>query len=270
MDLFKTRDHVSNFDDYVAEYKVMSEKTRGRLQNSLNVAYGPGANEKLDLFFPSAPVPGCPIHLFIHGGYWRMFAKDDFSFIADNVTACGAIAAVMDYDLMPAVRMETIIGQVRKALLWLHDNEAQIGGDATRLTVSGHSAGAHLATFTFSSDTSGPLPKAVVLLSGVYDLKPLQTSFLEPLIGLTDKEVDHFSPLSMQHASAPHVFLAYGDKETLPFAQQAQDFAQHLTGRGAKASATALIATDHMSAVRDLGRSETAIGKILQSAIGLS
>jgi arylformamidase len=270
MDLFKTRDHVSNFDEYVAEYKVMSEATRLRLKNSLNVSYGSSPREVLDLFFPATPVPGCPIHLFIHGGYWRMFYKDDFSYIADTVTASGAIAAIMDYDLMPAVRMEEIVGQVRRAFSWLHDKAQDFGGDPNRLSVSGHSAGAHLATFTFTTEDDGPVPKAALLLSGVYDLGPLQNSFLKPLIGITNQEVETLSPLNLHHASAPHVFIAYGDQETEPFAQQAQDFHHHLVGRGSKSSVTPLPATNHMSAVRDLGQSESRVGKLLQQAIGLS
>lgn len=267
MDLFKTRDHVSNFDDYVAEYKVLSEKTRASLQSSLDVSYGSGSTEKMDLFFPSTFVKGCPIHLFIHGGYWRMFTKDDFSFIADNVTACGAIAAIIDYDLMPRVRMERIIGQVELAFTWLQDHAESLGGDAKRLSVSGHSAGAHLATFAFLQETKFPPPKSVLLLSGIYDLEPLQSSFLEPLIGITNDEVQKYSPLHLLHASAPRVEIAYGGLETEPFARQAQDFADHLGSRGSNVTVTALAASNHMSVVQDMGNPKTAAGQLLQMAI---
>ena len=267
MDLFKTRDHVSNFDDYVAAYRALSEKTRATLNNKLAVPYGAGANEVMDLFFPSNPMKGCPIHLFIHGGYWRMFAKDDFSFIADNVTACGAIAAVLDYDLMPGVRMEKIINQVRLAFNWLHEHAESLGGDAKRLSVSGHSAGAHLATFTFSLESQFPPPKSALLLSGIYDLQPLQSSFLEPLIGITNEEVQKYSPLNLFHASAPRVAIAYGNLETEPFSRQAQDFADHLGSRGSKVSVTPLIASNHMSVVQDLGNPDTVAGQLLQMTI---
>lgn len=270
MDLFKTRDHVSNFDDYVTEYAERSRKTRARLKSSLNFSYGPGIHEKLDLFFPADAAQGLPIHLFIHGGYWRMFSKDDFSFIADNVTACGAIAAIMDYDLMPDVRMGAIVDQVRQALICLHNNAGTFGGDGNRLTVSGHSAGAHLATFSFTAHSKSPLPKSALLLSGVYDLKPLQDSFLEPLIAITDDEARVFSPMNLQHSGTPKVFIAYGDEETQPFADQAIAFSQHLKLKGSESDVVALPSTNHMSAVRDMGLTHTLIGQILQSAIKLS
>jgi arylformamidase len=33
--------------------------------------------------------------MFIHGGYWRAQSKDSYAFIADEVTAAGAIAAII-------------------------------------------------------------------------------------------------------------------------------------------------------------------------------
>ncbi|MEO6607523.1 MAG: alpha/beta hydrolase [Aestuariivirga sp.] len=267
MDLFKTRDHVSNFDDYVTEYAELSAKTRSTLKNQIAVPYGSRPAEVMDLFFPATMTKACPIHLFIHGGYWRMFSKDDFSFIANNVTACGAIAAVMEYDLMPNVRMGVIVGQVQAAFSWLYTNAATFGGDANRLTVSGHSAGAHLATFTFPTSSKASFPKSALLLSGVYDLKPLQDSFLKPLIAITDEEVDNFSPLRLEHSPAPKTFIAYGDAETKPFADQAHEFSLHLKSQGAESNVVALSATNHMSAVRDMGSSDTVIGQMLQQVI---
>ena len=268
LDPFKTGDHVSNFDDYVAEYQARSEVSRKTLKMLRNVSYGPGANEKLDLFFPSAPVQGCPVHLFIHGGYWRMFSKDDFSFIADTVTTCGAIAAIMEYDLMPAVRMKKIVQQVRQAFSWLHENASHYGGDPQRLTISGHSAGAHLATFTFTVQQD-IIPHSALLLSGVYDLEPLQKSFLKSLIALTDEEVRYFSPMRQQLSSAPNVSVVYGENETEPFKKQASSFSLHLTKSGAANSIVELTSCNHMSAVRDLGIAHTRAGQLLQSTIQL-
>jgi arylformamidase len=231
------------------------------------VAYGTGPNEKIDLFFPDGSDGTCPVHLFIHGGYWRMFSKDDFSFIADTVTAAGAIAAIMDYDLMPDVRLNTIVAQVRKAVHWLAANVGAHGGDASRLSISGHSAGAHLATFTFSEGASGPRPTKTLLLSGIYDLKPLQSSFLQPLIGITDEEVAAFSPLLLRHAPGPNVVVAYGERETDPFKIQGSDLALHLEAQGLSVIKHMLPNADHMSAVRDLGMPGSAAGDLLAGII---
>jgi arylformamidase len=72
----------------VAGYEAASEATRSKLRSRLNVPYGEDPDEKLDLFFPRETRGGPrPIHMFIHGGYWRAQSKDRYAFVADEVTA---------------------------------------------------------------------------------------------------------------------------------------------------------------------------------------
>ena len=149
---------------------------------------------------------------------------------------------------------------------WLR-NIGTFGGDADRFSISGHSAGAHLATFTFCEGTAVPRPASALLLSGVYDLKPLQSSFLQPLIGLTDQEVAEFSPLLLQHETGTHVTVAFGERETDPFKNQGTDFARHLARNGLSVTTHVLQHADHMSAVRDLGIPGSAAGELLLSFI---
>ena len=266
-DPFRTRDHVANFEALIEDYKARSLATRASLEAITGVAYGEGAGETLDIFLPKTPSGADPVHLFIHGGYWRMFSKNEFSFIADTVTAGGAIAVIVDYDLMPEVRMSTIVGQIRKAVRWLAANISTYGGDAARFSISGHSAGAHLATFTFSAGADVPKPTSALLLSGVYDLRPLQSSYLQPLIGLTDQEVTTFSPLLLSHEAGTRVVVAYGELETDPFRNQGADFARHLASDGVSATTHALQGADHMTAVRDLGLPGSATGELLLTTI---
>src|ERR1700733_14616679 len=116
----------------------------------IEVSYGSDRTETFDLFFPKDVRAPAPVHMFVHGGYWRMFSKRDFSYIADTITAAGAIAAIVDYALMPSVRMAVLVDQTRRAKSWLLANIGAHGGDAQRLTASGHSAGAHLCALTFA------------------------------------------------------------------------------------------------------------------------
>lgn len=266
VDLFKTRDHVADFDNYLLEYTRRSEHTRASHRSRLNICYGEEAGEKLDLFFPAEVRAPCPIHLFVHGGYWRMFSKEDFSFVADTVVAAGGIAAIVDYDLMPAVRLHAIIAQVRRAAEWLVANAAGFGGDAKRFTVSGHSAGAHLCCSLL--DTDAPVrPQGAVLLSGIYDLAPLQTSFLKPLVDLTDDEVARFSPVSYSYRPESQIRLMVGEQETMPFHTQADAMLSRFISQGAKASFDVLADTNHMSIVLDLGDASTDVGSALTQMV---
>ncbi|ESY95318.1 alpha/beta hydrolase [Mesorhizobium sp. LNHC229A00] len=265
-DPFRTRDHVADFDDIVADIVARSAVTRASLPMLADIAYGPHEAERLDLFFPDGARRDLPVHIFIHGGYWRMFAKSDYSYIAETVTSAGAIAVVIDYALMPAVRMATIVDQVRRARQWVLGHIASHGGDAGRLSVSGHSAGAHLATFLFDEGSAHP-PSAALLLGGLYDLKPLQQSFLEPLIRLTDTEVEAYSPMSKSHSSRTKVTLLVGERETEPFHLQAKLFADRLTEQGLTASSSIVEGRNHMDSVRDLGVGHTKGGTWLYDLI---
>ncbi|MCO5065319.1 MAG: alpha/beta hydrolase [Rhizobiaceae bacterium] len=266
-DPFRTRDHVADFDAIVADIVSRSAATRAELPMLEDVSYGRGPSETLDLFFPQQRDGPVAVHMFVHGGYWRMFSRSDFSCVAQTVTRAGAIAAIIGYALMPAVRMSTIVDQVRCAKTWLQEHISEYGGDPSRVTVSGHSAGGHLGTFLFHADDPRPVNGAL-LLGGLYDLKPLQDSFLKPEIGITNDEALAFTPLNHRHHAHTDVTLLVGADETPPFHQQAADFAALLDGQGVRVVNSALRDRNHMSAVRDLGIPGTEAARQLAAMIG--
>lgn len=256
-DPFRTRDHVPDFDRHMADYAARSAATRARLPMRAGIAYGSTPAERLDLFFPPPGAATGAVHIFIHGGYWRMFAKEDFSFVAETVTQAGAIAVIVDYALMPAVRMETLIAQLRRACGWVLRHIGAFGGDPARLTLSGHSAGGHLGALMLADPALAGAINGAVLLSGLYDLAPLQGSFLKELIALTDEEVAHYSPLRHAYGPGGRVSLLVGERETAPFHAQSAAFARHLTQAGIDVHAATVAGADHMSLVADLGTGGT-------------
>ncbi|WP_184401855.1 alpha/beta hydrolase [Rhizobium sp. BK650] len=265
-DPFRIRGHVSDFDAIVSEIRAKSASTRARLAMR-EISYGNGAGETLDVFYPDGPANRRPVHMFIHGGYWRMFSKRDYSFVAETITGTGAIAVIVDYALMPHFRMEVLVGQVRRAKQWVLAHIAGHGGDASRFSVSGHSAGAHLATFLFHRQEAFSGVSAALLLGGLYDLKPLQSSFLQSEIAITDTEVADFSPILHSFDESCRATIAVGAEETPPFHNQAEAFSSHLQQQGLLVTNERLEGSNHMSSVRDLGLPGTAIGRILSETI---
>ncbi|MGV8935900.1 MAG: alpha/beta hydrolase [Allorhizobium sp.] len=266
-DPFRIRAHVADFDEIVEGIVAASALTRKTLPMKADIAYGTGVNETLDIFFPSGNREKLPVHMFIHGGYWRMFSKRDYSYLAETVTRAGAIAVIIDYSLMPKVRMNVLVDQVRRATQWVVDNISAYGGDPSRLTVSGHSAGAHLATFLFNEHALLSVVRAALLLGGIYNLKPLQNSFLAPQIGITDAEVAAYSPISHAYDPGCRVIVAVGADETPPFHQQATELAISMERQGLFVSMQTIYAADHMSSVRDLGRADSATGALLTKLV---
>ncbi|MGO8469925.1 alpha/beta hydrolase, partial [Rhizobium leguminosarum] len=91
----------------------------------------------------------------------------------------GAVAAIVDYSLMPTARMDVLVCQVLKAKAFLLAHADRFGSTSKRFSVSGHSAGAHLATFLFRRS---PAPSGVIaafLLGGLYELEPPQEGRLQ-------------------------------------------------------------------------------------------
>lgn len=266
-DAFRIRGHVANFDDIVADIVARSAATRATVPMQADVAYGDAPSESVDLFFPADTGTPRPVHMFIHGGYWRSFSKRDYSLVADTITAAGAIAVIVDYALMPAVRMATLVDQVRRAKEWVLDNIASYGGDPDRLTISGHSAGAHLATTLFQHDRGPSRVRSALLLGGLYNLKPLQKSFLKDEIALTDDEVAAFTPTSKQFDAKTSVMVVVGAKETPPFHEQANTFSRKLSQQGLDVSQRIVVNRNHMDSVRDLGVPYSLTGRYLAELI---
>lgn len=266
-DAFRIRGHVPDFDDIVADIVARSAATRATVPMKADIAYGAAPSETVDLFFPADLTTPRPVHMFIHGGYWRAFSKTDYSLVADTVVAAGAIAVIVDYALMPSVRMATLVDQVRRAKQWVLDNIAQYGGDPDQLTISGHSAGAHLATTLFQHERGPSRVRSALLLGGLYDLKPLQKSFLKNEIALTDDEVAAFTPMKKQYDSGTDVIVLVGARETPPFHEQANTFSRKLSAQGLNVSQRIVVNRNHMNSVRDLGVPHSVTGRCLAELI---
>jgi arylformamidase len=266
-DPFRIRGHVADFDAIVTHIVAASDKARKTLPMIGDVAYGDGPTETVDIFFPEGPRRDLPVHMFIHGGYWRMFSKRDYSYIANTVTQAGAIAVVVDYALMPQNRLAVLVDQVARAKKWVLDHIEDLGGDPSTLTVSGHSAGAHLASFLLHHQTRRSGINGALLLGGLYDLAPLQTSFLQNEIALTEDEIALFTPLSHRHDAHCHVLLAVGELETPPFRVQSDAFKSALREQGLSVSLRVLAGRNHMDSVRDLGIPGTEAGELLTSLV---
>jgi arylformamidase len=200
---------------FLDEYAARSALARKSLPWQ-QVRYGPRESERLH-FFP-ATRQGAPLLVFVHGGYWQELTESESSFAAEDVVAQGAAFAALGYGLAPAHRLDEITEMVRRGVRWLYDNSAELGIDATRIVLVGHSAGAQLAAMCLDV-----VPvRAVVLLSGLYDLEPLLHTSIGAAIRLSPEEARRNSPVRLLRPGMPSLLAAYGADETAGFgAQQA-------------------------------------------------
>ncbi len=197
---YDNRARVAEHPRHLAHWAEASVLSRAESACQLDLRYGDGAAESLDVFTTSRP--DAPVLVFIHGGWWRSLDKKDFSFVAPAFAAAGALVVVPNYSLCPSVGIEHIALQMVRALQWVWKHAAQHGGDARRIVVAGHSAGAHLAAMMLScrwKQVDEALPAQLVggamAISGVYDLEPLRhTPILMNDLQLTPASVKRLSP----------------------------------------------------------------------------
>lgn len=252
---YNNRGLVPDHGDFFATWADWSEDYRSRAPAKLlDVAYGPGEAEKLDLFLPR--VGNAPLHLFIHGGYWQSMGRKDFSFVAESVNDHGAAVAVMSYGLCPTVTMDEIVAQVRACAAFLLGHGRVLGIDASRISISGHSAGGHLGAMLCATDFStldSDLPNnpvsGAVLISGLYDLQPLVPTPINDKVGMDMETAERNSPVHLPPRTRAPILCVTGSDESPEFHRQMREFTGRWAGTGAHITATAIPATHHFSVV---------------------
>ncbi len=181
------------------------------------LAYGQADRQKADLFLPDAPPKGTVV--FVHGGYWMAFGREDWSHLAAGPLARGWAVALPSYTLAPSARIATMTAEIAAACAAV---AAQVPGP---LVVTGHSAGGHLAARMGCADIALPVAR-VVPLSPLAELGPLMATRMNETLRLDPAEVAAESPA--RHALRPgttaHVWV--GAEERPAFLWQARTLSE--------------------------------------------
>lgn len=226
--MYNNRALVPDNAEYLQRWAQQSDLARRQGPCELDLRYGAGAAETLDVF-PAAQ-PGAPVLFFIHGGYWRALDKADHSFVAPAFTRDGACVVIPNYTLCPATTVPGIVMEMVRALAWTWRNISRFGGDPARITVAGHSAGGHLAAMMLACHWAAhdaALPAALVRnalsVSGLHDLEPIMhTPFLQPSLQLTASQALQASPARLPPPSRGTLYAVAGAAESAEFPRQAR------------------------------------------------
>jgi len=208
-------------------WTTRSEQARENLSGRLDIRYGTGEKQKLDLF--TSGDPKAPLLVYVHGGYWQRGDKSIYSFLAVPFTERGVDVAVIGYDLCPSVTITRISEEAREALAYLWRNAAELGINRERITVMGHSAGGHVTEMmmgtdwpAFGADLPGSLIQSGIPVSPLSLLEPVRLTSLNDNVRMDAEEAAAESPM-LNHpplTDAPQL-LVVGGKETTEFHRQA-------------------------------------------------
>ncbi|HEY7520534.1 MAG TPA: alpha/beta hydrolase [Methylomirabilota bacterium] len=239
---------IAKRDEYVAARVARSDAFRKQHAGRIDVRYGAGARQRLDVFPCGAP--NAPSLIFIHGGYWQQNDKEPFAFLGEGVLPAGFNLAVVEYTLAPAARMDAIVAEIRASVAWVIEHAKELGGDPARVFVSGHSAGGHLTAMAMTdARVAGGLA-----ISGIFDLEPIRLNYLNAKLGLDAAEAQRNSPMLYLPARAAPLIVTVGLGELPELIRQSAEFAGAWQKRGLPGQYMPIADHDHFSILDELAR----------------
>ena len=269
---FNPRVTVPDHADYLARRGVAAAQARERLRAVYDVAYGPGPLERLDIF--PGPRPAAPVQVYFHGGYWRAADKRAFSHLAEPLVAAGAAMVLVNYDLCPAVTVDQIIAESRRAIAWIYRNIAAQGGDPSRIYISGSSAGGHLAAMALAHDWAAvglpaDLIKGAAVITGVHDLEPVLHISVNREVRLDAAGARRNSPLNNPPRRPTPVIVAVGALESREWIKQSKDYAAVCGDAGCAVDYLEIPAANHFSVTETLGELDSPLSGAIRGQMGL-
>ena len=276
---YNNRARVTDHAQVFARWGQASALVRQQPSALLDVAYGPGAGETLDIF-PAAPgtspARGAPVLVFIHGGYWRSLDKAEHAFVAPALNAAGALVVVPNYALCPAVTVEHIALQMAKMTAWVWAHATEHGGDVSRMVLVGHSAGGHLGTLLMScrwKEVAPDMPaqplQGVLSVSGLYDLEPLRhTPTVQADLRLTPAAVARLSPAFFPRPKGAKLYTVVGLDESEEFLRQ-NHLIRDVWGPTAVPVCETLPGTNHFTVLNGLADPKARLHELALRLLGL-
>jgi arylformamidase len=247
---------IASIDDELRRYRHDSMVAQLR-HPPHTVAYGDHPTETIDIYLPRAQARGTLI--YVHGGYWQLLSKDDSAFMVPDLLHQGWAVAVVDYELAPARAVDGIVQQCAAAARFVCDNGVLLGCSGP-VVVAGSSAGGHLAGHCMVAE---PRLAAAVLLSAVFDPRPLVGTDTNDALGLTDADAQALRVPADLGESRPLV-VAVGEVETGEFIRQSQEFAVSARACGHPVEVLVARGRNHFDLPYDLGLPASALGAAVQ------
>ncbi|MFL5039940.1 MAG: alpha/beta hydrolase [Xanthobacteraceae bacterium] len=274
-DAYDQEVYAPNRAQVVERRLANSERTRSILGAPERVSYGPSEIEKLDIFRTARP--NAPINIFIHGGAWRRNKAADYAVLAELFVRAGAHSVILDF-----INVEEAEGslfpmaeQVRRAIGWVYRNASRFGGDPNRLYLSAHSSGSQLGgcmvtTEWRAHDLPADLIKGALLLSGMYDLKPVRLSKRSLYVKFTDEMEQALSAQRHIDKLNTPLVLGYGTYETPEFQRQTRDFFAAVQAAGKPAQLIVGQGYNHFEFLETLASPYGLAGRAVLQQMGLT
>lgn len=271
---YNARAAVPDHEKIFEEWSRLSAEYRRNSKCKLDIPYASSERTVLDLFLPQRD--NAPVHMFIHGGYWRAMDKSFFSFLAKGLVDKGVLVAVANYGLCPKVSMGDIVQQIRDACHWLWRNCSKYGGNPDSIHLSGHSAGGHLTAMMMATDWPSLYPdsplnmiKSGVPISGLFDLEPMRHIPLNDDLKLDEKNAQLNSPVHLKRITDAPLSVVVGGAESEEFRCQSQEFVTKWGGEIGKIEYIELPNLNHFTIIDQIKSPNKSMTEIILKNMGV-
>lgn len=256
---YDQRGWAPNALEVINRYPAQSEAALRAHPREANVPYGTTPDEVLDIF--PCGKPGAPTQVFVHGGAWRNFTKDDYSLVAAGYVPHGINLVIINFSKVLQVPLPVMVDQTRRAISWAVKNVARWQGDPARIYLSAHSSGAHQAAMALIKGfaefgVADDAIRAAQLVSGPYDMEPVLLSARSSYVKLDKQEEHDLSPARHADRIRCPVFIAYAEHDTDEFQRHSREFAAALDRAGRLAGVQRFAGLNHFEIMEALGKPE--------------
>ena len=238
-------------------------KDGGSRRAAENVAYGADPRQRLDVYVPNTGA-NHGVVVFVYGGSWNNGSRSDYGFVGRAFASRGFVTVIGDYRLVPEHPYPDFVRDCAKIVAWAQANAARFNGNADRIFLVGHSAGAYNALATALNpeflQAEGVAPqtvKGVAGLAGPYDFLPLDDPASIAAFGhLSPEDQRKSQPIHQVFADryAPPAFLATGADDTTVRSRNTARLAKALESAGHRVESRTYPDLGHAGLVLALSR----------------
>ena len=238
------------------------------------VEYGTNARQKLDIYLPKATEKSTALKkviIFYYGGNWDSGERADYKFAAEALVSHGYIVVIPDYRVYPEVLFPALMADPVSAAKWVKTNIKKYSGDANKIYLAGHSAGAHMAVMMainpeyLAEASLKPNDFAGVIgLAGPYDFLPLKSERLKVIFGV-DVEQWKSQPINFVDGKNPPLYLAVGMKDNTVWPRNTINLAKKIKEKNGLVEVHESASYGHVDMVSKLAKPLRGNGELLKS-----
>jgi len=239
--------------------------------------------QTMDIYAP-AGAHAAAVIIYVHGGEWAKGDKSEVAYKPAFLVEHRVILASINYRLSGTDHHPAQVDDICSAVRWVRQHADELGADANKIFLMGHSAGCHLVTLAALDPR--PLARAglkpsdlagvVTWSGGAYDLVEkvneggMYAGYIHKNFGDDEKVWRDASPIAHTNdfRPLPPFLMVSAQNDKAPSIAASDRLAGLIRQAGGSAQRETLPGKDHGSADHDLGMPGDSSGALLIKFIG--